>query len=95
MTLGDFQPRWRHRKLCFASSYNQKKDNKFKNKNQPEQTENETVWNSDNQGVKEETFILAGRRGRHGQPEWRGHMASRRLEDWVGKPVAGDPFVCV
>ena len=33
MTLGDFQPRWRHRKLCFASSYNQKKDNKFKNKN--------------------------------------------------------------
>ena len=26
--------------------------------------ENQTVWKSDNQGVKEETFIQTGRRGR-------------------------------
>ena len=30
-------------------------------------TENRTVWKSDNQGDKEETFIQTGRRGRHGQ----------------------------
>ena len=29
----------------------------FKNNKQPELTENRTVWNSDNQGDKEETFI--------------------------------------
>ena len=50
-----------------ASSHNQK-DNKFKNKKQPELTENQTVWKSDNQGVKEETFIQTSRRGGDGQP---------------------------
>ena len=35
----------------------------FKNKNQPEPTENQTVLKSDNQGVKEETFIQTNRRG--------------------------------
>ena len=35
-------------------SHNQKKDNnKFKNKKQQELPENQTIWNSDNQGVKE------------------------------------------
>ena len=29
----------------------------FKNKNRPELTENRTVWKSDNQGDKDETFI--------------------------------------
>ena len=49
--------------------HNQKKDNnKFKNKKQPELTENQTVWKSDNQGVKEETFIQSGRRGGNRQP---------------------------
>ena len=53
--------------MCF--SHNQKKDNnKFINKKQPELTENRTVWKSDNQGVKEETFIQTGRRGRDKQP---------------------------
>ena len=51
-----------------ASSHNQKKNNnKFKNKKQPELTENRTVWKSDNQGVKEDTFIQTGRRDRDGQ----------------------------
>ena len=54
---------WRLRQTHCASSHNQKKDdNKFKNKNQPELTENRTVWKSDNQGIKEETFIQTGTR---------------------------------
>ena len=36
----------------------------FKKKKQPELTENRTVWKSDNQGDKEETFIQTGRRGK-------------------------------
>ena len=55
-----------------------KDNNKFKNKKQ-ELTENRTVWKSDNQGVKEGTFIQTGRRGGDGQasgedtgsPRWR------------------------
>ena len=44
--------------MQFATSHNQKKDdNNFKNKKQPELTENQTVWKSDNQGIKEEIFI--------------------------------------
>ena len=39
----------------------------FKNKKHPELTENRTVWKSDNQGDKKETFIQTGRRGRDGQ----------------------------
>ena len=47
-----------------AFMHNQKKDsNKFKNKKQPELAENQTVWKTDNQGIKEETFILTTRRG--------------------------------
>ena len=38
----------------------------FKNKKQPELTENRTVWKSDNQGDKEETFIHTGRRAETG-----------------------------
>ena len=34
----------------------------FKNNKQPEVPENQTAWNSNNQGVKE-TFIQTGRRG--------------------------------
>ena len=35
----------------------------FKNKKQPELTENWTVWKSDNQRDTEETFTQTGRRG--------------------------------
>ena len=35
---------------------------------QPEVTENRTVQKSDNQGVKEETFIQTSSKGRDGQP---------------------------
>ena len=44
-------------------------------KKQPELPENQTVWRCDNQGVKEETFIQTGRRGRDGKPGWRGFTA--------------------
>ena len=89
--LGDFQPRWRRRWTHCASSHNQKKDNnKFKNKKQPELTENRTVWKSDNQGVKEETFIQTGRRGGDRQQgredSWQGCgwvPARWRLAQWV------------
>ena len=45
-----------------------KEGQQFKNKKQPELTENRAVWKSDNQGDKEETYIQTGRRGRDGQP---------------------------
>ena len=65
-----------------ASSHNQKKENKkFKNKKQPELTENRTVWKSDNQGIKEETFIWTSRRGGDGQMELRGLLRRWQLAD--------------
>ena len=58
--------------------HNQKKDNnEFKNKKQPELPENQTVWKSDNQEVKEETFILTCRRGGHRQLGQRGLLAKQ------------------
>ena len=52
----------------------------LKTKN-PELPENQTVWKSDNQGVKEETFIQTSRRGRDGQPGQRGLTARWQLPD--------------
>ena len=62
---------------------NQKKENKFKTKKQPELPENRTVWKLNNQGVKEKTFIQTGRRGRDRQLGWREHMAKWWLKDQV------------
>ena len=71
-------------RYAFASWHNQKKgNNQFKNKKQPELAENWTIWKSGNKGVKEVTFIQTSRRGREGQPGWRGHIAKWQLEDWV------------
>ena len=39
-------------------------------------SENWSIWKSDNQGVKEESFIQTGRRGGDGPPGWRGHKAA-------------------
>ena len=69
----------------------------FKNKKPPELTENRTAWKSDNQGVKEETFVHTSRRGRDGQKRLVARreledQARWRLADWevplsrVGKP---------
>ena len=48
----------------------------FKNKKQPELTENRTVWKSNNQGDKEETFIRpvggAGTGGQGGEDSQQG-----------------------
>ena len=83
--LGGFWPRWKRRWIHFASSNNQKKENnQFKTKKQPKLPENPTAWKSNNQRVKEETFIQTGRRGRDRQPE------QKRTR---GKAVAGGPAV--
>ena len=37
---------------------------KLQNNYHPELSENQAVWNSDNQRIKEVAFILMGRRGR-------------------------------
>ena len=59
-----------------------KEGQQFKNKKQPALTENRTVWKSNNQGDKEETFIQTGRRGRDGQPG---------AERTPGKAATGQP----
>ena len=55
----------------------------FKNKKQPELTENRTSWKLDKQGDKEETFIQTSSRGGDGQPGQRGLVAGQRLVDPV------------
>ena len=59
--------------------------------------ENRTVWKSNNQGVKEETFIQTSRRGRDGQSEWRGFTARQQLEDQAKWRLAElvVPHLCV
>ena len=71
--------------------HNQKDNNKFKNKKQPELTENQTVRKPNNQGDKEETFIQTGRRGGDGQlcREESQQGSSRRTR--AGKAIAGRP----
>ena len=59
--------------LCFLTQ--PKEGQQFENKTKPELTENQTVWKSDNQGFKEETFTQTGRRGGDQQPGRRGLTA--------------------
>ena len=76
----DFQPRWRNRYIHCTSSHNQKRAaTNLKTKKQPELPENRTVWEPDNQGVKEETFTQTGRRGGGRQLVWRELPARQRL----------------
>ena len=58
-------------------------NNKFKNKKVPEVPETITVWKSNNQGVKEKTFIQTGRWGGDRQPGQRGREARQWMEDPV------------
>ena len=57
----------------------------FKNKKQPELTENRTVWKSANRD-KEETFIQSSRRGGDGQP---GREDSRQGSGWLTQQGGG------
>ena len=86
-TVWEFQPRWRCRWKCFISSHNQKKDNnQFKHNKQPEVPENQTAWNSDNQGVKE-IFTQPTRRSGDGRQaaEQRGCAARHQtVQEWQG-----------
>ena len=65
--------------LCLLSQ--PKEGQQFKNKKQPELTENQTVWKSNNQGDKEETFIQTSRRGGDRQLGHRGLQARLQLAD--------------
>ena len=56
---------------------------------QPELPENQTVWKSDNQGVKEETFTQTGRKGGDGHPGGEGSRQGSCWRTRVGKVVAG------
>ena len=71
--------------------HNQKKDNKFKNKKQPDLTENKTVWKSDNQEVKEETFNQTCRKRRDSQPSGEDAQQSGGWGTGTGKVAAGRP----
>ena len=68
--------------LCLLAQPKER-NNHLKAKKQPELPENQTVWKSDNQGIKEETFIQTGRKGGDWQPERRGLTARQWLADWV------------
>ena len=52
-------------------------------------TENRTIWKSDNQGVKEETFIQTGRRGRDAQPGREDSWQGGGWRTGEGKATAG------
>ena len=82
-------PRWRCRLIHFASLYNQKKDNKFKNKNQSDLPDHQSIWKLDNQGLKEETFIQTDWWG-VGQPGKRGFEARRQLVDQMAPHLHAD-----
>ena len=84
--------------LCFQLLTQPKEgQQQLKNKKQPELTENRTVWKSDNQRDKEETFIQTGRRGGDGQPGGEGSpqgsgwqtQQDGRLWSGAGKAAAG------
>ena len=58
----------------------------LKKDNNPELPENQTIWKSDNQEVKEETFNQPGRKGRGGQrgSEGRGWKTRRfHIHMWI------------
>ena len=52
--------------------------------------ENRTVWKSDNQGVKAETFLQTARRAGGGQPEWRGLMARQQQAEQIAPQLHAD-----
>ena len=83
----DFWPAWRYRETHCASLHNRKDNKKFKNTKQPELTLNQTVWKSDNQGVKEETFIQTGSRGRDRKSGWKGRMTGQQQADQARQPL--------
>ena len=64
--------------LCLLAQPKERQQ-QFKNKKQPELTENRTVWKSDNQGDKEKTFIHTCKRGGDGQ---LGREDSRQGSGW-------------
>ena len=82
-----------------STLHNQKRDNnKFKNKNNQNGQKVKLYGKSNNQGVREETFIQTSKRDGDGQQRQRGFMARQQQVDWVGDAAAGKlggpTFVC-
>ena len=91
------QPRWRHRYKPFTSPHNHKEDNnQSKNNKQPEVPENQTAWNSNNQGIKETVNQInhTGKREtremrKTGQMGWWREPLARQRTTWVGLAERG------
>ena len=64
---------------------------RLQNKYHPESSENRAVWKSNNQGIKEATFIQIGRRGR--DPEKLGEMQRGAERHGDVEPVVLYPSV--
>ena len=52
-------------------------------------TENQTIWKSNNQAVKEETFIQTSRRGRDGQPYGEDSEQGKSWRSGAGEVAVG------
>ena len=63
----------------------------FKNKKQPELTENQTVWKSDNQGDKEETFIQTCRQRLVDPTRWHIVEWGGQNYSWLARQQLVDP----
>ena len=68
----------------------------FKNKKQPELTENQIIWKSDNQRNKEETFIQTSRRAETSRQG--GEDSPQGGSWWTGQGGgwwSGQPHICM
>ena len=78
--------------LCLL---NRKKYNKFKNKKQPELPENQTIWKSNNQGVKKKhsSRVVGGEEtGSHGgEGMWHGYCPGGPGSCWK----FGGSHICI
>ena len=88
--LLEFWPSGRHRYKPFTSLHNQKEDkNQPKNNKQPEVPENQTAWNSNNQGIKETVNQMnrtsqkeTGQTGGQREPAARWQTVWAELAEW-------------
>ena len=66
-----------------------RKDNKFKTKNNQNYQKIELYGILTTKEFKKETVIQPTRRGGDRQPGWKGCAARWQLQDWVGEVAAG------
>ena len=96
--FSDFWPRWRYRYIHFASSHNQKKDKKFKTKNNQNFQKIELYGSPTTKELKKKpSFILVGRAetGSQGREDrWQGGSWRTRVGEAVAGGPGGPTFVC-